>query len=124
MKRAAVFMRIVVLFALVSSLWVASCEDPVAALIGITAVSGGPKTDPPDDVPAHTHRGSIPQSDLNDPPSEGGTYLTTTALSHSHSFHLERDQLLTLTEQNQSVTIDTDPEMSMGGHWHTFFFVR
>lgn len=93
-----------------------ACDDPVAALIGVTAVSTNPSTGP-----VHTHRCSIPSSDLQDPPGNVNTYVSTTTQAHSHVVTLSRSDLMTLNEPNGSVNIQSE---SAGDppHTHNFIF--
>ncbi len=92
-----------------------SCDDPVAALVGISAVST--------ETLGHTHRCTIPASDVADPPGDTNTYVTTTTQAHSHVVTLSRSDLMVLNEPNQSVSVQSE---SAGNppHRHTFIFTR
>lgn len=102
-----------------------SCDDPVAALIGVTAVSTASRVAPDPMTPTHTHRCAIPSSDLQDPPGNTNTYITTTSDGHSHVVTLSRDQLLTLDEPNGAVSVEAEPAVINNfAHTHTFHFVH
>ena len=92
-----------------------SCDDPVAALIGITAVST--------ETLGHTHRSAIPSSDLLDPPGDQNTYVSTTTQAHSHHVTLSRSDLMVLNEPNGSVGIQSE-SAGTPPHQHTFTFNR
>jgi hypothetical protein len=94
-----------------------ACDDPVAGLTGVTAVSTA------DGSPAHTHRCTIPRSDIDDPPMGGRTYPTTSAEGHQHMVHLSEGNLRDLQQPNAAVSVTS----SMAGspaHDHRFDFVR
>ena len=100
-----------------------SCDDPVAALIGVTAVSTGPT--PPTAGAGHSHRCSIPTSDLQNPAPGNSSYVTTTALGHTHNVQLSQSDLMTLNEPNGGVDVLTSDRNGDGAsHTHRFLFTR
>jgi len=90
-----------------------SCDDPVAALIGVTAVSTATQ--------GHTHRCSIPSSDLVNPPADQNSYISTTVQGHSHVVQVSRSDLMTLNEPNGSVNVQSEPAGDPP-HTHNFLF--
>jgi hypothetical protein len=91
------------------------CEDPVAALTGVTTIST--------QVQGHTHRCSIPLSDIEDPPSGGRSYTSTTAEGHSHTVLVSQAQLADLQQPGAAVSVQTS-ENGATPHRHVFNFVR
>lgn len=98
------------------ALLLASCDDPVAALIGVTAVSSTTSNGP-----AHTHRCSIPSSDLQNPPGDDNVYVTTTTDGHSHQVHVTRENLQILNEPNGFLSVQSEPAGNPS-HTHRFDF--
>jgi hypothetical protein len=97
------------------SLWASGCTDPVAALGAINATSSV--------VAGHSHRCTIPLSDVNDPPPNGQDYDTTTdgTTAHFHKVHLSVGQLTSLQDRNASQAVETSVTDS---HKHVFIFER
>lgn len=96
-----------------------SCEDPVAALFGVTAVSTRDQ--------GHEHRCTIPLSDIETPPMGGRTYTTTTDSGHSHTVHLSEVQLRDLQQRGAAVSVTSSTAPATGPpppHTHRFDFVR
>jgi hypothetical protein len=104
-----------------------SCDNPVAALTGVTAVSTNPLSPvapfDPLSGPAHTHRCTIPASDIADMLPQGGTYFTTTADGHAHQVVLNQADFEVLAARNGSVSVISsaagDPP-----HRHRFVFTN
>jgi len=99
-----------------------SCDDPVAALIGVTAVSGPPMAIGGATVMPHQHRCTIPMSDIESPPMSA-SYVTSTELGHFHFVDLSRSALMALAEPNGSIQVETRTEMG-STHTHVFTFMR
>jgi hypothetical protein len=64
----------------------------------------------------HTHSVCIPAADLMNPPTAGGTYITTNESAHTHAVALTAAQLTTLAGGG-SVTVTTSVVQQ---HAHTF----
>lgn len=101
--------------ALLLALWTTGCEDPTGAVTGITGVSG-----PPND---HFHRATIPLSDVENPPTNGRSYVSTTDAGHSHVVTLTNAQLTTLQQNNGLVNV-TSSTAGDNPHSHSFTFER
>jgi len=97
-----------------------SCEDPVAALVGVTTVSTN--------VEMHVHRCTIPISDIDNPPSGGRSYVSTTVETHSHTVFLTETQLRDLQQPGAGVSVTSSTAAGMPppppSHNHRFDFVR
>ena len=108
--------------AAILALFASSCDDPVAAALGVTAVSGPPMVNPGDPpVMSHAHRCTIPMSDIENPPAMK-PYETSTDLGHHHVIQLTASALMVLAEPNGSIQVVTEPDMT--GHTHVFTFQR
>lgn len=77
---------------------------------------GTSKTFTSTDVQYHTHTVTIQRSEIDTPPSGGISRQTSTASSHSHTFTMSQDQLMSV-QGGSSVQIETDV---VSGHSHTF----
>lgn len=100
----------------------AGCEDPVAALTGLTATSTAPRGPSPGSD-GHTHRVTVPLGDIELPPPGGRVYATTTAGTspHAHTVTLTEDQLTDLQQNGAVVSIATSNEQD---HFHVFLLER
>jgi hypothetical protein len=93
-----------------------ACEDPAAPITGVTAVSSMSQ--------GHVHRGSIPLSDIENPPMGGRTYTSTTDAGHSHTVRLSEVQLADLQQSGTSVAVTSSSSDVPAPHTHVFQFVR
>jgi len=125
MTRRAFAVTVAICTAAILALAVTSCDNPVAALTGVTAVSTNPLNPvPPFDQmpgPTHTHRCTIPASDIANMLPQGGTYFTTTIEGHSHQVVVSQADFEVLAAHNGSVSVIS----SAGGspsHRHRFIF--
>lgn len=91
------------------------CDDPVAALTGVTAIST--------QVQGHTHRCSVPLSDIEDPPAGGRSYTTTTEDGHAHVVPVSENQLRDLQQGGAAVSV-VSASAGATPHTHRFDFVR
>ena len=101
------------------ALWSTGCEDPVAAFTGISVDSSV--------VQQHSHRVTVLSRDIENPPSAGATYVTTSAGSgpHTHEVHLTLENLRDLQQRGASVSVTTSVAGSgPQAHTHVFDFVR
>lgn len=108
-----------VVFALLALLAGTSCDNPVAALTGVTAISTLAEN--------HTHRCSIPLSDIDDPPAGGRSYTTTTDVGHAHTVSVSESQLRDLQQPGAAVSVVSSTAPAAGPpppHSHRFDFVR
>ncbi len=119
MTRRGFAVTIPILTAAILALAVSSCENPVGAVPGVTAVSTNPLEM---GVAAHTHRCTIPASDIADLPAQA-TYFTTTAEGHSHQVKLRQADLQTLADHNGAVSVTSEPAQVETPTEHTHRFV-
>jgi len=63
----------------------------------------------------HIHTVCVPNSDLTSPPTNGGTYVTSSDAGHTHTVSLNQSQLQTI-DGGGSVTVTS----SSTGHVHDF----
>jgi hypothetical protein len=106
----------VALAASLAGVGLVACFDPTAPAGGISAESSS------EGVPAHTHRATIPMSDVESPPSGGATYATATSAGHAHTVTLTRTQLTDLQQHGAAVSLLTTG--GPGDHQHGFNFAR
>lgn len=107
---------VVAMFLALSS---AGCEDPTGPISGITAVS--------EVVNGHSHRATIPLSDINDPLPGGRDYTSTTDAGHAHLVHLSQQQLTDLQQRGAALSVSSGtriPPDPPDNHVHVFEFVR
>jgi hypothetical protein len=70
-------------------------------------------------VNAHTHTIILAQDDLDNPPAQGLSRMTTSATGHTHSFAMTQAQLMTVAG-GTPVTITTGSSDVTGTHTHDF----
>lgn len=107
---------------LVAAAAMAGCEDPVAALTGLTATSSAPRGQNPGSD-GHTHRVTVPLGDIESPPPGGRAYATTTAGTspHAHTVTLTDAQLTDLQQNGAVVSVATSNDQD---HFHVFLLER
>jgi len=110
----------VALSMVIVALWATGCDNPVAAFVGVTGTSS--------EQNGHRHQATVPPGDIDDPPSDGRTYSSTTAgtPAHSHAVRLNAPQLADLKQSGAGVEVTSAAALAGTAqeHTHTFLFER
>jgi len=78
------------------------------------------QTFPSSAVLGHTHSITISKSDIDSPPAAGIALTTTASGTHSHSFAMTSDQLLSVAGGSTVTVVSGFADGGAGAHTHSF----